>query len=88
MSGTIRCLHDKVMEVVSIDNESVQLKSEDCSLVLPLDIYNNILNGCNFTHVFLNKEELDQYKKEHADTFRNVSVGLAQLYDGRYHLVF
>lgn len=89
MSGTIRCCHYKAMAVVSTNDESAQLKSECCELDLLLDILNSIMNGGNFTHVFLkDKEELDQYKKDNAERFHFVSSAVGPLDDGRYHIVF
>jgi len=60
-----------------------------CSLSLPKEVYDGVLYGCNFTHVFFKDEaELKEYLKDHAERFQFIGHSSRPLKDGRYHLVF
>jgi hypothetical protein len=92
MSGTIRCKHGHVLTEIGRTEEVICLETEadDCSVELPLEVYENIQQGANFTHVFFTvKEAMDKYLKDHAERFQFVSHASAQLKPGSYwHLIF
>jgi hypothetical protein len=101
--GTIRCKHGAVMRLEKENDSMVVLSSENhfknqppacpiyggCTIELPVAVYENIKQGCNFTHVFLSDEATEkEYKKEHADLFNFVGCCSDQTSNGLKHLVF
>jgi hypothetical protein len=75
MSGIIRCKHDCLVKTGVFKDKTVSLTfTDNCTIDISRKIFEDIAKGANFTHIFFSEKiDLETYKKERADFFRNVS---------------
>ncbi len=62
---------------------------KECKPIIPLELYQNIEHGANFTHMFFeSKEEMHKYIEQHVDSFRFISTSHKELPNGWIHFVY
>ena len=92
MAGTIRCKHGHVMYWKRCNVSFAALNSEQCEecyTLIPVEVYNSIQEGCNFTHVFFpSQKDAQKYLEENKEKFQFIGHNGSTLPDGQYHLVY